>query len=409
MRKPSLIVVFLTVFIDLIGFGIVMPILPLYSERFGANGLMIGFIIASFSVMQFIFSPLWGRLSDRIGRRPVLLISLAAGAVSYAMFAWASMLTGKLGLWLILASRTFAGICGGNITVAQAYIADITPPAMRSARMGLIGVAFGLGFILGPALGGISAKWGPAAPGAVATVLCSANFLLACFILPESWKPTSEHIAPRPSLWRWLLTMHQSQIGLLVALFFAATFCFACYETTLALLVSHMFSFDVKHVAWLFAYGGVISAFVQGGMIRRLVNRWGEPRLICVSFFLLGISLILLPYMHSLWGLCVSLAILALGSSTNRPPTFGMISVLTPAAEQGVNLGIAQSAGSLARIAGPIFAASLYDIAPAYPYLACGIISLVAGLLAAWFLHPVKQAAEAGLEHGQEQGHVTGG
>jgi MFS transporter, DHA1 family, tetracycline resistance protein len=398
MRKPSLIVVFLTVFIDLIGFGIVMPILPLYSERFGAKGYEIGLIIASFSVMQFLFSPWWGRLSDRVGRRPVLLVSLAAGAMSYAMFAWASMLSGRWALGLILASRVFAGICGGNITVAQAYVADITPPELRSARMGLIGMAFGLGFILGPALGGVSAKWGPAAPGWVAAVLCGANFLLACVILPESWKPSSEHVPSRPGLGQWLATMHQTQIGLLVGLFFMATFCFACYETTLALLVYHMFQFDEKHVAWLFAYSGLISALAQGGLIRRLVQRWGEPRLICASFFLLGVSLLMLPQVRSLGGLLASLAILSLGSSTNRPPTFGMISMLTPPAEQGVNLGIAQSAGSLARIGGPVFAAALYAVAPGYPYVACGLISLAAGVMAAWFLRSAPQPASPATE-----------
>jgi MFS transporter, DHA1 family, tetracycline resistance protein len=393
MRKPSLFVVFLTVFIDLIGFGIVMPILPLYSERMGASGLEIGLIIASFSVMQFIFSPLWGRLSDRIGRRPVLLVSLAAGAASYAMFAWASMVPGRLGLMLILASRAFAGVCGGNITVAQAYVADISPPELRSARMGLIGMAFGLGFILGPALGGLSAKWGPAAPGWVAAGLCAANFLLACFILPESWKPTSEHVAPRPPLRQWLATLHQSQVGVLIGLFFVATFCFACYETTLALLVNALFNYDEKHVAWLFAYGGLISVLAQGGLIRRLVARWGEPCLIYASFFLLGISLLLLPFMKSMQGLLISLAVLALGSSTNRPPTFGMISILTPPSAQGANLGVAQSAGSLARIAGPVFAASLYDVKPAYPYLACGVLSVLAGVFAVIYLRPIPKAA----------------
>src|SRR5882762_4151233 len=156
MRKPSVLVIFLTVFIDLIGFGIVLPLLPLYNRDFGATGLMIGIIQVSFSAMQFLFAPGWGRLSDRIGRRPVLLVSTAAAAVSYVVFAFGCGLTGSTALWVILGSRILAGICGANITVAQAYIADITPLAERSKRMGLIGMAFGLGFIFGPAIGGIS-------------------------------------------------------------------------------------------------------------------------------------------------------------------------------------------------------------------------------------------------------------
>jgi MFS transporter, DHA1 family, tetracycline resistance protein len=382
MRKPSLLVIFLTVFIDLIGFGIVMPLLPLYSDRFGASGFMIGVIIASFSVMQFFFSPIWGRLSDRIGRRPVLLLSLGAGVVSYAVFALASMMDQSRGLWLLLISRTFAGICGGNISVAHAYIADITPPEHRSARMGLIGVAFGLGFIFGPALGALSARFGLAAPGWVATGLCGANFLAACFILPESRRPTSEPVPSRPRFEQWVHTLGHPRIGLLIGLFFMATFCFACYETTLALLVKRTFNYDQEHVGYLFAYGGVISIFVQGGMIRRLVKKWGEPRLILGSFVLLGLSLAVLPYLNRLSTLLLGLAVLALGSSINRPPIFGMISVLTPAHEQGANLGVAQSAGSLARIFGPIIAAVLLDVHPAVPYLVCSAISLLAGGLA---------------------------
>jgi MFS transporter, DHA1 family, tetracycline resistance protein len=388
MRKPSLLVIFLTVFIDLIGFGIVMPLLPLYSEQFGASGLTIGIIIASFSVMQFIFSPIWGRWSDRIGRRPVLLMSLGAGVISYVIFSLASSMQGAAGLWLLLASRTFAGICGGNITVAQAYIADITPPEQRSARMGLIGVAFGLGFIFGPAIGALSARWGLAAPGWVAAFLCGVNFLLACVVLPESWKPTSEHVAARPRFGQWMHTLQQPRVGLLIGLFFLATFCFACYETTLALLASKMFRYDQEHVGYLFAYGGVISTFVQGGLIRRLVQKFGESRLILMSFLLLGLSLAVLPYLGHLWAFLLGLAVMSVGSSINRPPIFGMISILTPAHEQGATLGVAQSAGSLARIAGPIFAASLFDAYAALPYLACGGIAVVAAAVAWRYLCP---------------------
>jgi DHA1 family tetracycline resistance protein-like MFS transporter len=395
MRKPSVLVIFLTVFIDLIGFGIVMPLLPLYSEQFGANGFEVGAIIASFSVMQFLFSPIWGRLSDRVGRRPVLLISLTGGVLSYALFTWASTLTGKSGLYLLLCSRTFGGICGGNITVAQAYIADISPPAERSARMGLIGMAFGLGFIFGPALGALSAHYGLAAPGWVATTLCTLNLLAAALILPESWRPNSEHVPRRPRFSQWLHTLSQPRVGLLIGLFFLATFCFACYETTLALLVKRTFHYDQAHVGYLFAYGGIISAAIQGGMIKRLVNSLGEPRLIMCSFVVLGISLILLPFLTTTATLLFGLALLAVGSSINRPPTFGLISVLTPAHEQGATLGVAQSAGSLSRIFGPIFAGSMFQLRPSLPYVICGGIALAAGALAWRYLCATPQPQSA--------------
>ncbi|HSQ83060.1 MAG TPA: MFS transporter [Casimicrobiaceae bacterium] len=199
-RRPSMFVVFLTVFIDLIGFGIVVPLVPMYSRHYGAGGLLIGVIIASYSMMQFLFSPIWGRLSDRHGRRPILLVSTAGAALSYGLFAIGSGLADPaLALGVLLASRVLAGACGGNITVAQAYVADITPPEDRSKRMGLIGMAFGLGFIFGPAISGIALKLGGAtAPGWTAAAMCAANFLLAFFILAESLNGSSGRTAKRP-------------------------------------------------------------------------------------------------------------------------------------------------------------------------------------------------------------------
>src|SRR5215471_18068429 len=316
MRKPSVLVIFLTVFIDLIGFGIVVPLVPLYSRHFGAHGAVIGIIIASFSAMQFIFSPIWGRLSDRHGRRPILLISTAGAAASYVLFAVSCALenhTTALGLMIL--SRAFAGLCGGNITVAQAYIADITPPDKRSRRMGLIGMAFGLGFIFGPAIGGLSLRYiGASGPGAIAAGLCAANFLLAFFILAESRKPTSEPVAHRPHLHQWMHTLSQPKIGLLVVVFFLATFCFSCFESTLPLVVSDNFHLNVQRdetsastVAYLFVFCGIIGAFVQGGAIGRLVKRLGEPKLIALSLILTAISLGLLPFISGTadlsWGL----------------------------------------------------------------------------------------------------------
>jgi len=391
MRKSALTVIFLTVFIDLIGFGIVLPLLPLYSDHFGASGFVIGMISASFSVMQFLFSPVWGRFSDRVGRRPVILISLAGEAISYAIFAWASQMGGEWGLYLLLASRTFAGICGGNITVVQAAIADVTPPQKRSASMGLIGAAFGLGFIFGPVIGALFARLGLAAPGWAAFILCSANFLLAYMILPETWKPNSEHATGRIQLGQWKQVLRQPHIGLLVSLFFLATFCFACYETTLALLVHRNFNYEAVHVGYLFAFNGIISVFIQGGLIKRLVKRLGEPNLIFLSMLLLGISLLILPFFHSLPGLLLGIGLLAIGSSLNRPPTFGLISVLTHSQDQGITMGIAQSAGSLARILGPIFSATLFKENHIIPYVICGMISVIGGVLAWQLLRKIPK------------------
>lgn len=401
MKKPSVLIIFLTVFIDLIGFGIVVPLVPLFSRHFGAHGFTIGVIIASFSAMQFVFAPIWGRLSDRIGRRPVLLFSTLGAAGSYVLFALSCGLENHTAaLWLMIASRAFAGICGGNITVAQAYIADITPKEHRSKKMGLIGMAFGLGFIFGPIIGGVSLKYlGNSGPGWIAAALCAANFLLALFILVESRKPTSEPVAQRPHLDQWLHTLRAPKIGLLVIVFFLATFCFSCFESTLPLLVSDNFHLDIRSdetsattVMYLFAYCGIIGAFVQGGAIGRLVKRMGEPKLITLSLVVTAISLALLPFIKGTtplsWNILLqpegltwvfmlfALALLAIGTSLTRPPLFGLLSNLTHEHEQGANLGVAQGAGSLARILGPIFATTTLHSMPPLPYLTCALVLL---------------------------------
>ena len=401
MKKPSVLVIFLTVFIDLIGFGIVVPLIPVYSRHFGAQGVVIGIIIASFSAMQFLFAPIWGRLSDRHGRRPILLISTAGAAASYVLFALSSGLENHtLALWLMVVSPMFAGLCGGNITVAQAYIADITPPEQRSKKMGLIGMAFGLGFIFGPILGGVSLRYiGNTGPGWVAAVLCAANFLLALFILGESLKPSSEHVAARPRLNQWKHTLSQPRIGLLVIVFFLATFCFSCFESTLPLVVTDNFHLNIQSdersastVVYLFAYCGIIGALVQGGAIGRLVRKMGEPKLIAFSLIFTAISLAMIPFIKGSTQLSwkvlfqsqglpwlemlAALAMLAIGSSLTRPPLFGLLSNLTPANEQGATIGVAQSAGSLARILGPIYATTLLHYMPSLPYLTCTLVLL---------------------------------
>ena len=393
MKKPSLLVIFLTVFIDLIGFGIVLPLLPRYADQFGAPGWGIGLIISSYSIMQFVFAPWWGKLSDRIGRRPVILVSTAGSSVSYMLFAVASGWEGPAGLWMLLISRSFAGICGANLSVASAYIADMTSRENRSKGMGLIGMAFGFGFILGPAIGALSAKFfGLAGPGWVAAAICGSNFQLACFILVESRQPASEAAPDRPKLEQWLHTLRQPRLGFLIGVFFLATFCFACFESTLPLLLDRTFEYDETQLGYLFAYCGFIAALVQGGLVGRLVKALGEPWLICLSLIGVAFGLALMPFMNSLGMMLLALGLFAVFSGINRAPTMGMISLNAPENEQGTTLGIAQSAGTLARILGPLFAATLYAFKPALPYVICAGVALLASLLAFVFL--VRRSSE---------------
>jgi DHA1 family tetracycline resistance protein-like MFS transporter len=402
MKKPSIGIIFLTVLIDLVGFGLILPLIPIYSESFHATGWEIGAIISAYSLMQFIFAPVWGRLSDRIGRRPVLLASTSCACLSYVIFALGSGLSNTTAALIVMfASRLFAGICGANITVAQAYIADITPPEQRSAKMGLVGMAFGLGFIIGPVLGALSSKqWGITAPGWTAASLCAINFIWAFFRLAESWKPSEHTLTQRPHLEQWMHTFSTPRLNLLIVIFFLATFCFACFESTVGLLVMKNFHIDTKKslgdVSFLIAYCGVIGALVQGGGIKRMVKKMGEPKMISVSLFLAAVGLAMLPFMLSWTALLIGLGIFSIGSSLTRPPVFGMISMLAPAHEQGATLGVAQGVGSLARIMGPLFAATLFEAHASLPYLICGTLCLATSILAMQYLTqvpvPVKTA-----------------
>ncbi len=381
-HKGVLGVIFLTVFLDLVGFGIVIPILPIYSHDNHAKGWEIGAIMGVYSLMQFLCSPLWGRWSDRIGRRKPMLVGTLGATFSYMVFALGSGIPGRAALLVFLASRMLAGFFGANIPVAQAAIADITPPELRSRRMGLIGMAFGLGFTLGPWLGGVSLKhFGVAGPGWAATGFCALNFLSAFFFLPETLKKTSEHAVQRPRLAQWTHTLGHPQIGLVVVVFFLSTFAFACIETTLGLLVSHNFHLDYKGrdatiIGNLFVFTGFIGVLAQGGIYRPLLKHMGEAGLIALCLLLYGASMAAIPWVVT-WGPLLGwLAVLGFASSLARPPIFGLISRLAPANEQAATLGVAQSTGSLARIAGPVFAATLFVMQPYWPYLACASMAI---------------------------------
>ncbi len=280
--RSALGVLFVTVFVDLLGFGIVLPLLPYYARTFHASGLAVGALIAVYSAMQVVFAPLWGRWSDRIGRRPVLLISLGGSTLSYLLFTLAD------GIGLLFVSRILAGVAGANIPVAQAFIADSTTDEDRARGMGLIGAAFGLGFVFGPAIGGLLAHYGHRAPGLAATVICGLNLLVALWRLPESCVPGRQrvaavhplrglrHLRPGASLTTWL------------SLFAMAVFSFATMETTLSLLCASAFAMPASQIYWLFGFMGVMTALMQGGLIGRLAQRVAEPRLAIAGPLLAG-------------------------------------------------------------------------------------------------------------------------
>ena len=423
-RMSPLATIFMTVFVDLIGFGIVLPLLPTYSKSLGAKGLMVGVIMASYSAMQFLFAPVWGAWSDRVGRRPALLLSTGGAAASYAVFAYGSTLSGSMALSVILLSRVIAGICAANITVAQAYIADITPPEESGKRMGLIGMAFGLGFIIGPlvAVAGQGAM-GRIGPGILACAICTTNFFFAWKFLPESWRPGLHPAAPKRS--RFAGVQHvlgQPVIGFLVFIFFLATFGFTCFESNLAILVTQNFQLNDKNSysagAVLFSFAGIMGATVQSPGIWKSLKKLGEPRLVAISLLLFAVGLAPMPWIKgnvpltwanlfsahggSWWILLLFVTLIAIGSGMTRPPLFALIQRCAPAQERGLTFGVAQSGASLARIVGPLFIGGLYDSHPAWPYLACAGLASVTGLLA-W--KTLTRSSE--IPANQPQGPVT--
>lgn len=385
-RISPLVAIFLTVLVDLIGFGIVIPLLPFYAEHFQAGPAVVTLLMASYSFMQFFASPVWGRLSDRYGRKPILLASLAGISLAYVWIGFAE------GLWELFAARAVAGAMAGNIAAAQAYIADVTPPERRAQGMGLIGAAFGLGFILGPAIGGVLAGGNPQDPHVLAPALTSAAlsfaaFLFALVFLEESLDSETRQKAShrtRPGRFSVLAAAwRDAELRLLVLLFFLATFTFAGLESTFALWSERVFGWGAQQNGYLFAYTGVLSAFVQGVLMQKLALWFGERRLLIQGAVALAIGLGVLPFVASLPLLLVSMALIAYGAGVTNPSLGSLISLAAGKTMRGGTLGVSQSAASLARILGPAFAGAIFALLGRNaPYVAGAAIMLVVLALA---------------------------
>jgi MFS transporter, DHA1 family, tetracycline resistance protein len=348
-QRSPLFVLFLTVFIDLVGFGIIIPILPLYAEHFHATPIAIGWLTGIYSGMQIIFTPILGKLSDRFGRRPVLMVSIAGTAVGFALMGLANALP------LLFVARILAGITGGNISIPQAYIADVTAPEQRSRAMGLIGAAFGLGFTFGPLIGGVMSRISYSAPFFFAAGLAVANAVLVYLILPESLshehraKPHED--APVAEVFRhgrgWMF-------AIVVATYFFLIAGFAIMTTLFALFTEKRFGYDARANGYLFGFIGILTVVVQGGLIGRLVKIFGEVTLARVGLLLTAASLALLPVSSNLTILLVACAGLSFGSGFASPPLSGLASQMIERSWQGRALGVMQSAGSAGRLLGPL-------------------------------------------------------
>src|SRR4051794_5232479 len=348
-QRSPLFTLLLTVFIDLVGFGIVIPILPLYAEHFHASPIAIGWLTGIYSGMQIIFTPILGKLSDRFGRRPVLFISIVGTAIGFALMGMAHSMT------LLFAGRIIAGITGGNIAIPQAYIADVTTPEKRSRAMGMIGAAFGLGFTFGPLIGGLMSRISYGAPFFFSAGLAAINAALIYLLLPESL--SREQRARRhekASIAEVFRHQRGAMFGVVLATYFFLVVGFSIMTTLFALFTEKRFGYDAQANGYMFGFVGIVSVIVQGGLIGRLIKIFGEVALARTGMVLTTISLALLPLCNGLASLLLVSAGLSAGSGFASPPLSGLASQMVESNWQGRALGLLQSAGSIARLLGPL-------------------------------------------------------
>jgi len=374
-------ILFLIVVIDLIGFGIVIPLLPFYAEFFQAGPATVGLIMATYSFTQFLAAPFWGRLSDRIGRRPVLLTSLAGAAIAYVLLGFAET------LWMLFAARALGGFMAGNISAAFAYVADTTTRENRAKGMGLIGAAFGLGFIIGPAVGGLLAGPDPihadyqspafAAAGlSVVALVLGLGFLKESLSLEIRDRINSRSREGRVQQFRRSLT--HPHVGFLIFISFLATFAFAGLEATFAMWSRRQFGWGPEQNGYLFAFVGILGALVQGGLVGRLATRFGESRLVAYGAGALSVGVLLIPFAASLPVLLIAMTVAGLGFSIISPALNSAISLRVDDENQGMVMGVTRSATTMARVAGPAFAGALFAfMGKDWPYYAGAVIMAI--------------------------------
>jgi len=423
MKRSPLVILLLTVLLDLIGFGIVLPILPTYAKDLGANPFMIGLIAAIFSIMQFIFSPLWGKLSDKVGRRPVMLISIFITALSYLVFSRASTIA------LLLFARGLSGIGSANIATAQAYITDVTDSKSRSGAMGMMGAAFGIGFIIGPLIGGLlKHNYGIQMVGYVAAALISIDFILAIFLLPESnknaekmkfgfLKKRTADSEPRRSTSLFVgekmseyveglkLVFSSRPLVLLMTENYIYTFAIVNMQVASILLWKEYFLASDQQIGYLFAYVGIWSVVVQGGLIGKLIKKLGEHKLFFWGHLFTFVGVFFVPFAPKTSLFSLGLFILfffAVGTSLVSPINFSMISLYSYKEKQGQILGLSQSVNSFARIMGPFSGSILYGMNFHAPYIVAGVLTVMGAIIA---LRLFKYKIEA-LDHAVEAGQT---
>ncbi len=386
MRNRSpLALIFLTVFIDLLGFGILIPILPTFATKeLGVDETAIGFAIAVYSLTQFFFNPIFGKLSDKYGRRPLIVISLFLNAIGYIIFAFTHSYL------MLLISRVIAGIGGSSIGVAQAYIADVTTKSERSKGMGLIGAAFGLGFVFGPLIGGILSNYGYMITGFGSASFSMLAFILTLFLLPESNLNRGNSQTNKFKLidiGSFKKIMRNTSLIWMLVIFFILTFSIANIYGTFALLGYKVYHFSDQQNAYMYTLMGLTSVIVQGGLLNLLSKYLNRKQLTILGTFLMAVGLAVMPFGQTFLGLAVVVVILSIGTGTLQPTILGLISEATPEIEQGITLGVNQSFSALARVLGPIWGGFAFEfLGYPFPFLTGALFTFIIFILSLSFI-----------------------
>jgi DHA1 family tetracycline resistance protein-like MFS transporter len=375
-KNSALSLIFLTVFIDLLGFGILIPILPTFAKiELLVDETAIGLVVAVYSFVQFLFNPILGRLSDKYGRKPIIVISLFINAIGYVLFAYTTSYI------LLLVARIVAGVGGSSISVAQAYIADVTTKENRAKGMGIIGAAFGLGFVFGPLMGGFLASYGYMVTGFASATFSILAFILTIVLLPESNVNRKTPANTKRKLFDvdgLKNVFAKPERAMLIFLFFVLTFSFANIYGTFALLGLQVYGFSDMQNGFMFGIIGLTSAIVQGVLIGRISKVVSKKNILKFGSFLIMVALALIPYGDTFLGLAIICIFLSIGTGVFQPTVLSLISEVTPEDEQGVTLGVNQSFSAFARVLGPLWGGFAFEfLGYPFPFLTGAAFTLI--------------------------------